>query len=425
MSRRVIILLCAIAGLCLAGCGDDDGTRPPPREPRALIVKADGMGEFPNIQAAVAAAIDGDTIMLDSGTFSGPGNRDVDYSGKRIVIRSMTGHPSSVTIDCVPDEGSDNNHRGFYFHSGEGPAAVLEGLTIINGSATGGGVRVDSSSSPTIRNVVFRENSALGLYCWGSSPIVERCIFTRNSPRGAMECYAESAPVVRYCQFVRNYSDYGGAGFASYLSAPVLAHCVFWDNQSKLGGGGAQIGISSETALGEFSISYCVFSDNIAGSFGGGLLIGGTDGTVSDCVFRSNWASRGGGLYVGQNVTAAIDHSTIVTNYASKGAGIWLYSGATVTIGNTIIAFNNQGAAVECDSEFSISEATLTCCDVYGNAGGNWVDCLQGQLSRNKNVSADPLFCDMDSGNLLLHADSPCINDSCGVIGMYGVGCGL
>ncbi len=75
-----------------------------------------------------------------------------------------------------------------------------------------------------------------------------------------------------------------------------------------------------------------------------------------------------------------------------------------------------------------MSSCTLTCCDVYGNAGGNYVDCIAAQQGISGNISEDPLFC--GSANpaepYSLRDDSPCAapnNPGCGQIGAYGVGC--
>jgi hypothetical protein len=68
----------------------------------------------------------------------------------------------------------------------------------------------------------------------------------------------------------------------------------------------------------------------------------------------------------------------------------------------------------------------LTCCDVYGNAGGDWVGYIADQAGINGNFSADPLFCDTANGDLHIFNASPCApaNNSCGVlIGALDVGC--
>ena len=100
------------------------------------VVKPDGSGDFPTIQAAVDFASAGVIIVLTDGKFTGDGNRDIVYLGKAITVRSQNGNPQMCIIDC---EGSDDDpHRGFDFDSEEGPDAVLRGVTIKNGYADGG-----------------------------------------------------------------------------------------------------------------------------------------------------------------------------------------------------------------------------------------------------------------------------------------------
>ena len=77
------------------------------------VVRPDGTGDFPNIQAAVVAAESGDSVELTDGTFSGAGNRDIDYLGKAITIGSQSGNPEACIINC--EGGAAEPHRGFLF----------------------------------------------------------------------------------------------------------------------------------------------------------------------------------------------------------------------------------------------------------------------------------------------------------------------
>lgn len=91
---------------------------------------------------------------------------------------------------------------------------------------------------------------------------------------------------------------------------------------------------------------------------------------------------------------------------------------------NTIIAYS-VGRAIYCPQG---EAAFLTCCDLFGNAGGDWVGCVAGQNGQNGNISADPLFCDAPAGDLRLHTGSPCSPEhagDCGLIGAWPVGCGV
>ena len=83
---------------------------------------------YPTIQSAINAAVDGDTVIVAPGTYTGLGNRNIDFLGKAITVRSENG-PENCIIDC------QNSGRGFYFHTSEGPNSVLDGLTITNGIA--------------------------------------------------------------------------------------------------------------------------------------------------------------------------------------------------------------------------------------------------------------------------------------------------
>jgi hypothetical protein len=95
----------------------------------------------------------------------------------------------------------------------------------------------------------------------------------------------------------------------------------------------------------------------------------------------------------------------------------------SLTLENTIIAFSTTGLGIYCSDAGSIP--LLTCCDLYGNAGGDWVGCIAGQAAINGNFSSDPFFCAAESGDVRLSCTSPCVNRyGCGQIGALGVGCG-
>ncbi|MCH7947513.1 MAG: hypothetical protein IIC66_06905, partial [candidate division Zixibacteria bacterium] len=139
--------------------------------------------DLPTIQAGIDAAIAGDTVLVADGTYTGPGNRDIDFGGKGIVLKSENGTGVTI-IDC---EGSESNqHRGFYFHSGEDSTAVVDGFTIQGGYADyGGGINCDSSSSPKRINNPISGNSAGGngggIYCIASSPTISNNTISGNT----------------------------------------------------------------------------------------------------------------------------------------------------------------------------------------------------------------------------------------------------
>ena len=44
--------------------------------------------DYPTIQSAINAASNGDTVLVHTGTYTGIGNRDLDFHGKAITVRS-------------------------------------------------------------------------------------------------------------------------------------------------------------------------------------------------------------------------------------------------------------------------------------------------------------------------------------------------
>lgn len=66
---RLRILCATIAALAVTASAE------------VYLVTPDGSGDFPTLQAAIAAVSDGDTIGLEDGVFVGSGNRGIDFTG--------------------------------------------------------------------------------------------------------------------------------------------------------------------------------------------------------------------------------------------------------------------------------------------------------------------------------------------------------
>jgi predicted outer membrane repeat protein len=367
-----------------------------------LIVNPDGTGDYPTIQAAINAASNGDIIELTDGTFGGSGNRDIDYAGKSITVRSQGGSAQACVIDCGGSEGDP--HRGFRFISGEGPASVLEGVTITNGfSIDVGGAIVCESSSPTISNCDFTDNSAAG----GGAVAYDGC---------------PGSPLLTDCRFAGNSSlGFGGAidCFETFLE---VESCVLSGNTANDAGGALELSYSPAR------FRSCAFSDNAA-SWGGGVDCFFSPATFVYCTFSGNAASAydGGAVYGSEGSAIELTNATLSANGAAlQGGAIYLEPGATAAFSGAIVAFGTSGGAVHA----SEGAAILSCCDLFGNAGGDWVGGIADQEGTAGNFSEDPLFCDaaedyrLDPGSPCLPGNHPYGHD-CGLIGAHGIGCGL
>jgi hypothetical protein len=114
-------------------------------------------GDQPNIQAGISAATIGDVVLVADGTYTGPDNKNLDFSGKAVTVASENGAEGCI-IDC------ESSGRGFYFHSGETQNSILQGFTIQNGRANyenGGGILCETN--PRIISCILRDNSCIGV----------------------------------------------------------------------------------------------------------------------------------------------------------------------------------------------------------------------------------------------------------------------
>ena len=158
-------------------------------------------------------------------------------------------------------------------------------------------------------------------------------------------------------------------------------------------------------------------------SSGGGLLCYLSAPLVKNCIFAGNSAMLGGAVFANQS-DARFVNCTFVDNTAPYGSGLFLYDQSSITVDNCIIAFNIQGQPLSC---YEYATATLSCSDVYGNTGGDWVGCIAGQSEVNGNMSQIPMFCDTAAGDFSIADISPCAADgnTCQlIIGALEIGCG-
>ena len=158
-------------------------------------------------------------------------------------------------------------------------------------------------------------------------------------------------------------------------------------------------------------VSDCVFVDNSTPHYGGGIYAAGNSGPrASRCIFFGNVAGNGGGGICSSGnpyIIPRIDSCTFSGNSSALGAGVFVSSSGLVEVSSTLIAFNTDGEGVYCF--LADPTPSLSCCDVYGNSGGDWVGCIADQLPLNGNFSADPQFCGgHGTDNFFLQSDSPC-----------------
>ncbi len=410
-----------------------------------ISVRADGLGDVPTIQDAVDTAMPGDEIVLEDGTFTGTGNRDVDLGGKDLVIRSRNG-AGFVTIDA---QGVLNNpHRALRITSGETSATRIDGITFTGGYAQGafpesggGGILVAYGSHPVIENCVFEGNETgfqgfgAGLLAWEDCDITMRdCIF-RNNTSG---WYGGGFTLRKFCDALvervhveGNYALHAGGGASITNSTAILNDCVFLDNETtEVDGGGLLIKAGGQPVL-----TRCVFAGNRA-LVGGALGLGNyPEVTLVDCLFENNFASSAGGaICVDQEPsTLTALNCTFVGNEAVQyGGHLVAGSQSTWTIRNSV--FGSHCGAPTPIHLWATSTMDIDCSLLPGGAAA--VTDLGTLVFGSENVDVVPEFCGAtpDSceaapttlGDYTVDSESPAASgqNPCGRLGALPVGCG-
>jgi predicted outer membrane repeat protein len=340
------------------------------------------------IQKGIDLASNGWMVLVADGIYVDVGNKDLDFGGKAIHLKSAGG----AIIDC------EDSGRGFYFYSGETLNSIVDGFTIQNGNvsspAAGGGIYCDGSS-PKIINCTITNNKAVaqgtddgyggGVCCYnGSNPTIENCTITSNTASAQSGEFA-----------------YGGGIFCDN-SSPKITNCTITGNSaagSPSGGGGGNL---SGGGGGIFCyngsnppISKCIIRNNSATYYGGGICCWDncspaiTNSIIVNNATTINTYCGGGGLCCSSS-NPTITNCTIANNTANYGGGILCY-GSSPTLNNTILWGNSAATSGHQFYAFTASSLTLDHCDCPDPAG---------------TITSDPKF----TADYHLQADSPCID---------------
>ena len=267
--------------------------------------------QYPTIQAAIDAAVNGDVILVSPGPYS----QRIDMKGKAVQLKSTAGRTqtfissggvSGAVVSCI---------------TGETASCIIEGFTIYG--ATGSGIAITSAS-----------------------------------------------PVFKFCAINQNYNSAGNGGGVAYtgtVGSPRFEDCQFFGNRA-VGREGGAIALSATT--GTMTCLRCSFASNEStGSFGGAIYSSGTAATLTNCSFNTNAVTaslgdrHGGAIYTTGTLTAS--------NCTFSGNGVTVGYGGCVTgdkhaRGGAISA---SGATSMTDCTFSTNKAEAP--DGYPLCGPN------------------------------------------------------
>jgi len=326
---------------------DDDAPNDPgPGDPTSSDEDEDGSAAHPfdAIQEGIDTALNGMTVLVADGTYTGIGNINLNFDGEAITLMSENGAVSTV-IDC------QDNGRGFDFDSGEQSTSVLQGFTIQNGNTGDDGGAISCIiSHPTITDCIITSNisgDGGGIYCFNASPLIKNCVISGNdadyggagdeSPSGGgIYCENHSSPEIIGCTISANTANYDGGGICCRtVSSPLIYDCVIFDNEADDDGGG----ISSWESIPV--ITGCIISNNTASSVGGGIeFFVMSEPILKNCIISENHGGQNAGGIVCWNSNPTITNCTFTLNTTSgfqKPGGILYGADGAPTIINCIL----------------------------------------------------------------------------------------
>ena len=287
-----------------------------------------GQDAWKNLKAAVAAAKDGDVIIVD-GTItatSDSGNNGEITVTKSITIRGKSGADTDI-LNANGTTGSKPAHRIFKVTDCD---LTLEGLTLKGGMATGtelgGGIYITTTASNnstlTLKNGVrISANSAQK----GGGIAVEnaKLIIEAGCAIGGEQLYTGSDA----SKPKGNWTTSSGCGGGIYVGKK--AECTIKEGV-KIQYNSADSGGATQCGGGGI---YVDSSDSATDPDKGELIVNGTAANpvvISNCVVTGS-SSSGGGIYSKGKVTleyAKLEHNKAQTN--GQGGGIYIneYAGA-------------------------------------------------------------------------------------------------
>jgi formylglycine-generating enzyme required for sulfatase activity/chitodextrinase len=377
----------------------------------------------PTIQAGIDASVDGDTVLVQPGTYF-----------ENIIWPAINGIKliGSSEFNCFIDGSQTSSVIRFE----DDLSGIIDATTLIteftvqNGDADSGGGIYCYDASPSLTSLTITDNSAVdggGIFCMGSSPCLMNVSVNSNASSDGGGIYFNQGSVANLVNVTISGNtavSFGGGVYCRSFPgiSPIFENTSIIDNMASDGGG-----VYCEE--GNPTFIDVTISGNSAENHGGGVRIFLADPNLVCVLISANSAHYGGGIYCDSGANLGLEDVTITTNMALQGGGVYIFE-ASMNLESSIL-WNNSPQEIYLQTNFELpSSITTACSDIEGGETGIVIDDSCTVYWLDGNFDLNPLFCDPVNGDYKLHAESPCLPGNhpddydCGLIGALGHGCG-
>jgi parallel beta-helix repeat protein len=201
--------------------------------------------DYPTIQQGIDASSDGDTVLVQPGTYV----ENINFNGHNIVLGSLfltTGDTSYISTTVID---GDSAGSVVIFDSGENGATVILGFLIENGWANYGGAIKCINSGPLISCNIITGNTAGeelsagqggAIYC--DSGAYAKIALNMISGNLAWElgggiCCLNESNIEIFNNIISYNNTLCGGAIYCYQSNPIIKNNVFFDNGDVACGG--------------------------------------------------------------------------------------------------------------------------------------------------------------------------------------------
>jgi Right handed beta helix region len=331
----------------------------------------------PTIQAGIDAAVDGDTVLVASGTYV----ENIDFAGKNLVLQSTAG---AGTTTIVPNDSLLPVVR---FTSLETRNAKLSGFTI-DGASSSTGIQC-TRSSPTLESSLVTNCATIGgIVCDSSSNALLVGMNVSNNQANGITLPPvndnESSRIT-----IRNslINDNMGDGLWAFTGDTITVQNSTFDSNGK---SGLTANNGSFATTSYLHIDSSSFLRNEIGCF----LDGGVSGTISNSSFDLNVNGSGYGVMVqvGNSLSSLL---FVNCTMAQNSYGVFLQGADTVTLRNCLVEDNPTGVFSDFTS-LHIEGGILRNCSEFGisTMSGSRPISIQDALIYNNGIGIDACCAD-------------------------------